>query len=235
MQPKIVYCQPIIAYLALTLLAAPGVARAQVDNMRMPVDIDAENLEYIGESSMVRFTGLKLTQGGISIVADVAHTTSTDFNDSTWDFSGNVVFDVDAGHIECSTANMRFTEFQLQVATIEGSPATFRFQRPGAEESTFAEAQKLHYDVAKGVIEFSGDATISEGGNRIASETLVYDIRERRVNAVSSDDPDDRVKVTYTPPVDEDDKPGTTDDDANDGESDDADDADAASEQDVAE
>jgi lipopolysaccharide export system protein LptA len=205
-------CRPNAARVTLALLVASGGVVAQIDDMRMPVDIDAENLEYIGESSMVKFTGLKLTQGGISITADVAHTTSTDFNDSTWDFAGNVVFDVNEGHIECKTANMRFTEFQLQVATIEGSPATFRFQRPGAEDSTYAAAQRLHYDVAKGVIEFSGDAEFSEGGNRIASETLVYEIRERRVKAVSSDDPEDRVKVTYTPPPDVNEKPDPSSD-----------------------
>jgi lipopolysaccharide export system protein LptA len=218
-------CRPNAARVTLALLVVSGGVLAQVDSMRMPVDIDAENLEYIGESSMVRFTGLKLTQGGISITADVAHTTSTDFNDSTWDFAGNVVFDVNEGHIECATANMRFTEFQLQVATIEGSPATFRFQRPGAEESTYAEAQRLHYDVAKGVIEFSGDAEISEGGNRIASEILVYDIREQRINAVSSDDPEDRVKVTYTPPADADEKPDTNSSDGAERQSGEADEA----------
>jgi lipopolysaccharide transport protein LptA len=200
MNAKMAPRNPIVVVLALAAWALPAALPAQVGGQRMPVDIDAENLEYVGNSQIVEFTGLKLTQGGISITADVGRATSTNFEDSTWDFSGNVVFDVDAGHIECSTANMRFTDFQLQVATIEGSPATFRFRRPGAEESTYAQARKLQYDVAKGVIEFSGEATINEGGNRIASETLVYNIRDRRISAVSSDDPDDRVKVTYTPP-----------------------------------
>jgi lipopolysaccharide transport protein LptA len=200
MQPKMASPYPIAACLVLALYAAFTPVSAQVDSQRLPVDIDAENLEYIGDSQLVEFTGLKLTQGGISITADIGRATSTNFDDSTWDFSGNVIFDVDQGHIECSTANMQFTDFQLQVATIEGSPATFRFRRPGAEESTYAEARRLQYDVVKGVIEFTGNAIINEGGNRITSETLVYNVRDRRISAISSDDPDDRVKVTYTPP-----------------------------------
>lgn len=192
----------LIAFKCLLLaFAAPGSLHAQVDDLRMPVVIDAESTRFDGNTSMVEFTGLKLTQGGISIEADVAHATRTDFDDSTWRFTGNVVFDVNAGHIESDNADLRFADFELQVATIEGSPASFRFRREGAEEPTYAEARRLHYDVKAGVIEFSGDAMISEGGNRIASETLVYNIRERRVNAVSSGDPDNRVKVTYTPPA----------------------------------
>lgn len=199
--PRCTAVSAVARWLAVLFVALPGTLLAQAADLRMPVVIDAESTRFDGNTSMVEFTGLKLTQGGISIEADVAHATRTDFDDSTWRFSGNVIFDVDAGHIECESADLRFADFELQVATIEGSPATFRFRREGAEEETYAEANTLHYDVVAGVIEFSGNATISEGGNRISSETLVYNILERRVNAVSSGDPEDRVKVTYTPPA----------------------------------
>ncbi len=40
---------------------------------------------------------------------------------------------------------------------------------------------------------------ISEGGNRIASSYLVYNIKEQRIKAESSAGGDERVKITYTP------------------------------------
>ncbi len=182
------------------LLLIPALLLAQTDNLRLPVIIDADQTTYDGKLSMVQFKGLRLTQGGLGIEADVAHASRMDFDDSVWHFSGNVVFDIDEGHIECDAADLEFSNFTLKVATIEGSPATFEFKREGSEDMTYASANKLHYDVAKAVIEFSGNATITEGSNKISSDTLVYKILEQRVNAVSSGNGGDRVKVIFTPP-----------------------------------
>jgi lipopolysaccharide transport protein LptA len=187
--------------LATLLFCLP--ASAQTDDGPLQVVIDAESTAYDGNAGMLRFTGLKLTQGDISIESDDARSTGLDFESTTWHLVGNVVFDIDGSHIESGSADLTFEDFELQAATIAGSPATFEIRRAGADQPTFASARRLHYDVADGVIEFSGDASITEGGNRIAAETLAYNIRERRVNAVASGAPDDRVKVTFTPPASE--------------------------------
>lgn len=184
--------------LICSCLALAPAAMAQTDDLRLPVIIDADSTDYDGRTSMLMFSGLRLTQGSIGIKADTAHASRMDFDDSVWKFSGNVVFDVEAGHVTCDTADLEFADFQLLVASIEGSPATFEIKRPGGEDSTYAEASRLHYDVAAGTIEFSGGATITEGGNKISSETLVYNISEQRINA--SGNGGDRVNVIYTPP-----------------------------------
>ena len=62
-----------------------------------------------------------------------------------------------------------------------------------------AEAGRLNYDVAAGIIEFSDQATITEGGNQISSNVLVYNVAEQRISAESSGDEDGRVRITYTP------------------------------------
>ena len=187
-------------FTSISSLVFPVVAASQMDDLRMPVIIDADRTDYDGKTSMLRFTGLRLTQGGIGIQADVAHASRMDFDDSVWRFSGNVVFDVDEGHVTCDTADLEFSDFRLLEARISGSPATFEFRRPDSEESTYAEAGTLHYDVERGVIEFSDGATITEGGNQISSESLVYNIKEQKINAAASGNGEDRVTVTYTPP-----------------------------------
>jgi lipopolysaccharide transport protein LptA len=192
--------------LATLLFCLP--ASAQTGDGPLQVVIDAESTAYDGNAGMLRFTGLKLTQGDISIESDDARSTGLDFESTTWHLVGNVVFDIEGSHIESGSADLTFEDFELQAATIAGSPATFEIRRSGTDQTTFASARRLHYDVADGVIEFSGDASITEGGNRIAAETLVYNIRERRVNAVASGAPDDRVKVTFTPPAAEDNTAG---------------------------
>lgn len=189
----------IIVRLIPLLLLVPFVAPAQITDLRLPISLDADSTAYDGKNSMLMFRGLRLTQGTIGIEADEGRASNLDFEDSVWQFSGNVIIDVENGHIECDTADLQFTEHQLTLATIVGQPATFELQRPGSEETTYAEAGKLRYDLLAGTIEFSGNAVITEGGNKIASDFLVYNILEQRINAQGSPGSDGKVRITYTP------------------------------------
>lgn len=172
---------------------------AQTDDLRLPMLLDADSTDYDGKSSMLMFRGLRLTQGSLGIAADEGRASKMDFEDSVWHFAGNVVIDVANGHIECDSADISFSGYQLRIATIAGSPATFRMARPDSEQITYAEAGRLNYDFEAGVVEFSGNATITEGGNQIASNYLVYNIQEQRINASSGGAGEPRVRITYTP------------------------------------
>jgi len=183
------------------LLALPCVAIGQVNDldMRLPMDIDADNTTIDGKNSMIIFSGLRLTQGRVSIQADEGRAARMELEDSSWYFMGNVIIDIGAGRIECDGAELFFDEFRLRRAVVTGSPAVYNLQRPGSEEITHAEAGRLNYDVDAGVIEFSEEATITEGGNQISSNMLVYSIAEQRINADSTGGEDGRVRITYTP------------------------------------
>ncbi len=186
-----------IGGLLIIAFAAPSFA--QTDDLRLPVSLDADSTAYDGKSSVVMFRGLRLTQGRLGISADEGFASKMDFEDSTWHFEGNVSIDVENGHIESDIADMAFDGYQLRTATIIGSPATFEMQRAGSEETTYAEAGKLIYNFDEGVVEFSDQATITEGGNQISSAYLVYNIREQRINASSAGEGDPKVRITYTP------------------------------------
>ena len=165
----------------------------------MPISLDADSTDYDGKSSMMMFRGLRLSQGQIGVVADEGRASKLDFQDSVWRFEGNVIIDVENGHIECDSADLQFIGHTLRIATIKGSPATFELQRPESDEITYAEAGRLEYDLGTGVVEFSENAVITEGGNQISSSYLVYNITEQRIKAQSSGNDDERVKITYTP------------------------------------
>ena len=184
----------------LFLGAASANAQVPVDELRLPISLDAESTDYDGKNSMLLFRGLRLTQGSIGVVADVGRASQLDFEQATWQFSGNVRIDVEGGHIECDAADLEFRNHVLELATIEGAPATFEMRRPNSEEVTYAEAEQLRYNRAEGIVTFAGNAKITEGGNEIASNSLVYNIVERRINAQSTGSGEDRVKITYTPP-----------------------------------
>ena len=185
-------------YLTLLLLL-PGLLFAQDTNLRLPISLDADSTDYDGKSSMLMFRGLRLSQGQIGVEADEGRASKLDFQDSVWRFEGNVIIDVGNGHIECDSADLKFFDHTLHIASIQGSPATFEMKRPNSEEMTYAEAGRLEYDLSTGVVEFSENAVITEGGNQISSSFLVYNIVEQRINAQSSSNSDEKVKITYTP------------------------------------
>ena len=185
----------------LTGLLATSAA-AQLTDPRLPISLDAESTDYDGKSAMLLFRGLRLTQGNIGVVADEGRASKLDFEEAVWQFSGNVRIDVEGGFIECEAADLEFRDHVLTLATIRGEPAIFELRRPESEEVTYAQAELLRYNLTDGIVEFSGNAEITEGGNQIASNTLIYNIAERRINAQSSGNGDDRVKITYTPPAD---------------------------------
>ena len=207
-----------LLYLFPVLALWPSLAVSQVDDLdlRLPWDIDAESTSFDGKTSMILFRGLRLSQGGISIEADEGRASNAEGQDGFWQFSGNVIINVNNGRIECDAADLRFADYQLKTATVTGSPATFELQRAGSDAKTSAEAGQLFYDVTAGIIEFSNNAKINESGNQIASNFLVYHIREQRIDADSAGDEDGRVRITYTPTNDAGEKPAepetTTDD-----------------------
>lgn len=185
--------------LLVVALILPGLSAAQSDDLRLPISLDADSSEYDGKSNMIVFEGLRLTQGSIGIEADEGRASKLDFEESVWQLSGNVIIDVENGHIECDSADLTFSEYKLLLATITGSPATFEMQRPTSTEPTYAEAGRLEYDLATGTIEFSEQAMITENGNQISSSYLVYNIKERLINAQSGGDGEPKVRIVYTP------------------------------------
>ncbi len=186
--------------LALMALLLPTLVSAQVVDLdRLPYTINSETAVFDGKTSTFVYTGLQFSQGDISIEADEGRGTTREQENSTWHFQGNVVIDVNNGHIECDSAQLYFLGNVLSKVTVTGSPASFKLTRSNAADATYAEAGKLEYDVTLGIIEFSEQATITESGNQISSSFLVYNIPERRINADSSGDGEDRVRITYTP------------------------------------
>lgn len=187
-------------FIAALLLPIISFAQnSELDLRRLPWDIFAETMDFDGKTSTYIYTGVQFSQGDISIRSDEGRATVNDEDRGSWSFEGNVIIDVSNGRIECQSAELFFDGNVLVKAVVSGSPATFLMRRSESGDTTRAEAGRLLYDVQKGIIEFSEHATITESGNQISSNYLVYNINERRINADSSGTEDDRVRVIYTP------------------------------------
>ena len=184
------------------IVALPAQAQV-VDLDQLPWTLDSETAVFDGKTATYLYTGLRFSQGNISIESDEGRATNGTEDNRELKFSGNVVIIVNNGRIECDDANLQFTGSTLSSAVVTGAPATYELRRAAADDVTYAEAGRLLYDVGAGVIEFSENASITESGNQIASNYLLYNINERRIKADSSGADDDRVRITYTPATEE--------------------------------
>ncbi|MEM7433302.1 MAG: LptA/OstA family protein, partial [Pseudomonadota bacterium] len=162
----------------LLLMLLPVASVAQQSDLRLPIDVSADSTEFDGLNSMVVMKGLRLSQGRVQVRADEGRATRLDFEDSVWQFEGNVIIEVEDSRIECNSAEVTFIDLELTKANVSGSPATFRLQDPGTDEVTYAEGGQLDYDVTTAVVTFTDNVKITEGSNQITSSYLVYNIRE---------------------------------------------------------
>ncbi len=78
-----------IGIAAIFTLLLTSLSLAQTDDLRLPMQLDADSTNYDGKSSMLMFQGLRLSQGSLGIAADEGRATKMDFEDSVWHFTGN--------------------------------------------------------------------------------------------------------------------------------------------------
>ena len=194
----------LIACLFIFLLFDTTSVNAQINSAELPINIDAESTGYLADESVLTFTKLNLSQGGISISADRGEASKLDFENSTWRFEGNIIIKLENGRIESDFAHLEFEGHQIKIARIQGSPAMLLIDREAEVERTSAIANRIDYDFQRSLIDFTGNVSIQEGGNQISSEYLIYNIKDQSIQAQSNSDDNSKVKITYTPNINKD-------------------------------
>ena len=194
----------LIARLFIFLLFDTTSVNAQINSAELPINIDAESTGYLADESVLTFTKLNLSQGGISISADRGEASKLDFENSNWRFEGNIIINLENGRIESDFAHLEFEGHQIKIARIQGSPAMLLIDREAEVERTSAIANRIDYDFQRSLIDFTGNVSIQEGGNQISSEYLIYNIKDQSIQAQSNSDDNSKVKITYTPNINKD-------------------------------
>ena len=175
---------------------------AQINTTDLPITIDAESTDYEGNPSILKFKKLNLSQGNIKISSDTGQASKLDFENSTWQFLGNVKITLENGVILANKTYLEFQGHQIKIANITGSKENqviLEFQRQEKDHITTAMADRIDYDFEAAMIDFSGNVTIVEDGNQISSNYLVYNIEQQSIQAQSNIADNPKVRITYTP------------------------------------
>ena len=194
----------LIALLFIFLLFDTTSVNAQINSAELPINIDAESTGYLADESVLTFTKLNLSQGGVSISADRGEASKLDFENSTWRFEGNIIIKLENGRIESDFAHLEFEGHQIKIARIQGSPAMLLIDSEAEVARTSAIANRIDYDFQRSLIDFTGNVSIQEGGNQISSEYLIYNIKDQSIQAQSNSSDNSKVTITYTPNINKD-------------------------------
>lgn len=162
------------------LLAASAAAGAQApDRSQLPIKVEALSSDFDYQKGVLVFDGITISQGEIRITANRAVASGLDFEDSSWEFNGEVRISMPESRLESETARVRFAKGEIQSATVTGAPATFEQRK--AEDLAQGRAKRIDYDLARGAVELAGDAWLSDGRTEITGATLVYSTVNQRV------------------------------------------------------
>jgi lipopolysaccharide export system protein LptA len=188
--PKAPAFAAFIAFAAFT-------ATARVE--RQAILIEAQSSEMDLKNNNLIYRKVRLSQGNMSIVADVAQGTGVDFENSHWVFRGNVKISLETGQLTSDEADIVFTGKLLAKAIVNGKPAAFEQKLAKSGKVAKGHADSIDYDVTKGVVHFTNNAWLSDGQNEIRGESLKYNVLSENIIAEASEQGSQRVHIIITP------------------------------------
>lgn len=185
----------------LVLLALPLSAAADYEvQSDMPISIDADSSDFNYTTNRLSFTGLRITQGSMSISADYAETDKIDFNDGLWVFNGNVRVEAGLSVLTCDSARLSFIAHELEHAELTGAPARLEQTDPETGKVNQGEGKLMIYDLKAGTVTLSNEAVFSDGANRMSSSSITYDLVSRRIRADSGNSGSVRIMIDPNSP-----------------------------------
>lgn len=196
------------AFWLVLLLACSAVLRAQSPQSAPAVKsaapsgditLDAASSEMDYRSNTLLFRDVIITQGKVRVAAERARATGLDFADATWILSGKVKLDLENGALRSDEATVVFRLNRVALATIRGKQAEFEQRLEGGTKAV-GRADVIAYDVGEGTVRLRGQSWLSDGRSEIRGDTLVYNVREQRVEAGQPTGDAGRVRITIRPP-----------------------------------
>jgi len=165
----------------------------------LPIDLDADSSEFDRKQNRLVFRGLQIRQGPLRIDADTATATRLDFENTRWEFSGNVRIENAGSTALADYADILFLEHRIRSAAMTGQPVRFEQISVAANDGTITmtkgRANTLEYDVDAGVISMSEDAWLSDGSNEVTGDRISYDLVREIIIADAEDNGQIRMKI----------------------------------------
>jgi len=185
----------------------PGLALAggatQIATTHGVISYDAAQMEIDVKSHQAVLRDVVVSQGELKVKAQRADATALEFQNSRWIFSGNVIISAEErGTLHSDRATVEFSNNQLAKAVATGSPAEFEQTSSDTGQLAQGQADTIEYNVEAGTVQLTDNASVTYGGKKVDAARIVYDIREKQVQAAQQGGDGKRVVVTIDPKQD---------------------------------
>ena len=186
---------------ALLLLCLPLAASAWAAAPATDIQLDAATSQIDYAANRLSFTDVTISQGDLRVRADraIANGTGLRFDDSRWEFTGNVRISFGSGTLTAAEASVRFAGNRMAVAQARGTPAQFEQQLASLPRPVRGRAGRIDFDFVAQTLRLSQDAWLFDGRNEMSSPALLYDIREQVARSETRPGSTERVQITIRP------------------------------------
>jgi len=149
---------------------------------------DTQSLTIDSKTNLINLIGPHITQRGLSIGADEALATTTDFEArSEWRFTGHVSITLDGALIKADSAVFTFANKRLSRGELTGHATFEDTKREGAKAPVRGGANKLIYDDTARTLRLSESAWVHKDQYEIQGCDIIYDLKDERVTSGSAD------------------------------------------------
>lgn len=193
----------LLACIALALAAGPAAGAVRVA-AGQPISLDAQSADVDLASNNVVFRKIRISQGTMSISADqgqgMKQASRVDFDNSVWNFRGNVKIALDEGLLNADEAQINFAKQQLSKAVANGKPASFEERVEKTGKVVHGRADTIDYDAGKGIVRLLNNAWLSNGDSEVRGDSVKYNLVAQTIVAEGTDQQSQHVHLTITPP-----------------------------------
>jgi lipopolysaccharide transport protein LptA len=181
--------------------APPPRADAHVQASDQAIDVEASSSLIDSRTNRLTLPDVTISQGSLRIQADnaVADGTRLSFEDSRWEFSGNVRIHFETGSLTAAQASVRFVGNRIAEAQATGAPAEFEQKLASMSRPVHGHAGKIDFDFLQQTVRLSEDAWFFDGRNEMTSQVVIYNIKEQLAQTDSAPGGTGRVHITIRP------------------------------------
>lgn len=114
-------------------------------------------------------------------------------------YRGNVIIRQGSTKLTADNITVFAQDRSVTQIVANGTPATFKQQDAGAEQSTSGQAEQITYKAEDAILVFSGEAKLEQNTNSFSGDQIEYDIMRKAIRAKGDEGSGNRVKIQYFP------------------------------------
>ncbi|MEP7312462.1 MAG: LptA/OstA family protein [Pseudomonadota bacterium] len=205
-QLRAALCAGLLLLPVLAQAASPRAAPRAADGSpasSAEYTLDGRDPQIDLRANTLQVSDVIISQGPIRIQAAKATAKGENkrFDNSRWEFSGDVRVRFQDGNLTADTAAVTIVGNRIVRATASGAPARFEHKLATMAQPALGRANDIDYDVPGNQVRLSGDVvfSFSNGRDEAKIASLVYDLSSQSAHSDNAPGDTDRVRMRFRP------------------------------------